>query len=259
MTLDDIADELYALPPEEFTTARAEAVRRVGPGAREDVRALRRPTTAAYVVNTLVRKHHSDVEALVDLGGALRAAMSGTGDVRKLAEDRRSAIAALVRSAPEAAGRVLTAAVEQEVAATLEAASADPGLAAQVLSGRLIKALRYAGFGTTADLDDAVATPLPQTGSRTRPAAGNRATAEPAPPSTEPSKELTRLRSRVLELAGAADDAQRRYEVASRAAAEARRRLEQAEKERADAHKAAKAAHREAESARRDLGRLERS
>lgn len=277
--MDDVADELYALTPEEFTAARDDAAKRVDGDLRKAVKALRKPTASAYVVNALVRERRVEVEALVALGDEMRDAMTGKGDVRALTEERRHAIGELVAAGADAAGRVLTAAIEQEVAATFEAATADPELGAAVLSGRLVKPLRYAGFGTAPDVGDALATPLPATSkakpktkTRTSGTAKTAATsskrapankgrtsaakkAEPAPP----SKELTRMRSRVLELSGIADDAQRRYDVASRAAAEARTLLDQAEKERAEAHKAANDAHREAEMARRELGRLERS
>jgi hypothetical protein len=280
VTLDEVADELYGLTPEEFTAARDAVVKAASAETKSSVKALRKPTVSAYVVNALVRARRDDVEELVVLGDEMRAAMGGKGDIRALTEQRRTAIADLVAAAPEAADRELTAAQEAEVAATLEAATADPDLGAAVLSGRLVKPLRYAGFGTSPDLTDALATPLtPRT---TKPASkkATRANNETATKKVQPAKagkppaatsksqpdsddtkarELTRLRSRVLDLAGIADDAQRRYDQASRAVAEARQLLDAAEKERSEAHKAANAAHREAEKARRELGRLERS
>jgi multidrug resistance efflux pump len=140
--------------------------------------------------------------------------------------------------------RDLSPAVQEEVGATLEAATADPELAAAVCSGRLVKPLRYAGFGNLPDLADAMAT-------RSSEPAKNSGAAAPSP-------DLTEARDRVLELSGLADDAQRRYETAVKNATEARQILETAEAERAEAHKAAKAAHADAEKARRALGRLER-
>ncbi len=270
--IEDVADELYALQPEEFTAARDDAARQAEGAARKTIKGLRKPTVAAYVVNMLTREQREDVEALVALGDDLRKAMAGKGDIRELSEQRREALRDLVHSAADATDRELTAAVEAEVAATLEAATADPELGAAVLSGRLVKPLRYAGFGTLPDLDDVVATPLPastSTPTKKKPAPTAKPAKKPATkktsPSTKPTKqdeasaaELTRLRTQVLDLAGAADDAQRRYEQASRAVAEARALLDQAEKERADAHREASAAHKEAERARRELGKLER-
>ena len=142
-------------------------------------------------------------------------------------------------------------------------------------SGRLVKPLRYAGFGSMPDLDDAVATPLraeprnrtptkakqaPKRATRkAKAAASGPAGTSKKPADADASPDLSAARDHVLELSGRADDAQRRYELAVKAATEARRLLDQAEKERATAHKAANEAHRAAEKARRELGRLERS
>jgi hypothetical protein len=273
VSIEEVADRLYALEPEEFTAARDDEAKAADADERKQIKALRKPTVAAYVVNMLARQQRDDVETLVALGDDLRKAMAGKGDIRELSEQRRDAIRELVHSAPDAAGRELTAAVEEEVAATLQAATADPDLGAAVLSGRLVKPLRYAGFGTLPDLGDVVATPL-TAGSKpkAKPATKTGARKTAAPKTTRKSAagkkqskqddttaaELTRLRTQVLDLAGAADDAQRRYELASRAVTEARKLLDQAEKERAEAHREASAAHKEAERARRELGKLER-
>jgi hypothetical protein len=236
--VDEIADELYGLAPEEFTRARDEAARAAtDPATSKAIKALRKPTASAHAVNMLVRERPDDIDELLALGEALRTAMAGGGsDVRKLTEQRRLLISGLVAAD-------LPAAVRPDVAATLEAVTADPELAAAVRSGRLVRPLHYAGFGALPDVSAAVATP------RRR-----------APkPSTAAPAELDAARRRVLELAGTADDAQRRYEAAVRAVVEARERLDAADAERAEAHRAAKAAHAEAEKARRELGRLERS
>lgn len=257
--VDEIADHLYGLAPEEFTAARDDAAKQASdPDIRKAVKALRKPTVAAHEVNRLSRDRRDDIESLVALGDDMRAAMGGDAqEVRRLSEQRRTVIGDLV-------DRDLPAAVQQDVTATLEAATADPNLGAAVLSGRLVKPLKYAGFGALPDLEDAVATPLRSVGGVKRtapkkaaPPKKTTATKETTPPKPDPR--LTEARQRVLDLAGAADDAQRRYETAVRHATEARKVLDEAEKERAEAHKAARAAHAEAEQARRELGRLERS
>ena len=267
--LDEIADSLYGLAPEEFTKARDDAARdATDADLKKAVKALRRPTAAAHAVNRLTRDRTDDIDALVALGDDMRAAMGGDPqEVRRLTEQRRALIADLVDGD-------LPTAVQQDVTATLEAATADPELGAALRSGRLVKPLRYAGFGAMPDLDDAVATPLPAK-SGVRRATRKQAVAPPAKKSTpkqptpppakqtatkaeEAAPDLTAARERCLELSGLADDAQRRYELAVRAATEARSLLDRAEKERAEAHKAARAAHKDAEQARRELGRLER-
>jgi len=228
--VDEIADRLYALPPEEFTAARDQEAKQADSAyLRKAITSLRKPTAAAHAVNQLVRDRTDDIDALLTLGEQLRAAMgTDATSVRRLIDERRKLIANLV-------DRDLSAAVQEEVTATLEAATADPDMAALVRAGRLVKPLQYVGFGSA----------MPTAKKDAAPA--------------EPSADLTAARDRVLELSGIADDAQRRYEAAVKTATEARSILEAAEAERAEAHKEAKAAHAEAEKARRELGRLERS
>ena len=246
--VDEVATELYALPPDEFTAARDHFVKQIGdPALKKAVRTLRKPTASAYAVNQLVREHPDGVDGLLEIGDALRTAMTGGGgDLRDLTERRRALVSSLV--SPD-----LSAAVRDDVTATLEAATADPQLGAAVRSGRLVEPLRYAGFGALPDLADVVAGPVA--------APSRRAEKKVAPKKkTDATKQdLSALRQRVLELAGVADDAQRRYDEASRAVAEARALLDRAEAERADAHKAASEAHAAVDKARRELGRLERS
>jgi hypothetical protein len=261
---DSIADELYSLPPEEFTAARDATVKAATDAAvKKAIKALRKPTASAYAVNRIVRERADDIDALLDLGDELRAAMSGHGgDLRQLTEQRRAAVNDLVPAD-------LAANVRDDVTATLEAATADPQLGEAVRSGRLVKPLRYSGFGALPDLDDIVATPVsagrrpqaknaatPKKAAAKKPAAKKSAPAENAGP---PKPHLAPLRQRVLDLAGAADDAQRRYDEAVRAAHQARELLQRAEDERAQAHRAAKEAHAAVEKARRELGKLERS
>jgi hypothetical protein len=259
--VDEIADRLYALAPEEFTAARDDAAKEADSAdLRKAVKALRKPTAAAHEVNRLVRERPGDIDALLDLGEQLRAAMGrDANEVRRLTEERRQLVSSLV-------DRDLTAAVQEDVAATLEAATADPDLGAAVRSGRLVKPLRYVGFGALPDLSDVVATKSLKPPAKATATPATKLppikTSKPAAKTPEPEQakpDLTAARDRVLELSGLADDAQRRYEIAVKNATEARRVLDAAEAERADAHKAARAAHAEAEKARRELGRLERS
>jgi len=258
MDLDSVAEDLYGLPPDEFTAARDEATKQAtDPELKKAIKSLRKPTVSAHAVNRLVRERPEEIDELLALGDELRSAMTGgKSDVRRLTEQRRDLVGSLVAAD-------LPAAVRDDVAAT-----ADPELGAAVRSGRLVKPLRYAGFGAMPDLDDVVAT---RVSSRKEPAPARKTAAQktaaqktaakkvPSKKQDQPAPDLTGLRQRVLELSGAADDAQRRYDDAVHAAVEARKLLDLAESERADAHKAARQAHAAAEQARRELGRLERS
>src|SRR3954453_16039163 len=257
MDLDSVAEDLYGLPPDEFTAAQDETAKQTSdPALKKSIKSLRKPTVSAHAVNDLVREHPDEIDDLLDLGNDLRSSMTGNkGDVRRLTEQRRDLISSLVAAD-------LPAAVRDDVTATLEAATADPELGAAVRSGRLVKPLRYAGFGAMPDLDDVLATPVAQRPARKKKtAAGKRTTAKKNAPkkAAKPAPDLTALRQKVLDLSGAADDAQRRYDDAVHAAVEARKLLDRAESERAEAHKAARDAHAAAEQARRELGRLERS
>jgi hypothetical protein len=157
--LDAVADELYALTPEEFTAARDASARAAQAGgnrkAAEMIRGLRRPTQGAWLVNRLARERADDLGRLLDLGAALREAQAALqGDeLRRLSGQRSQVVAALAREAAglaRAAGRTAGQAVLREVEQTLEAALADPAAADEVRAGRLSAALQYAGFGTAA-------------------------------------------------------------------------------------------------------------
>jgi hypothetical protein len=154
----EIADRLYALPPEEFVAARNEEVAtardaedRAGAAA---IAKLRKPTVAAWLVNLLALRRPELVAELVDLAARLRLAQRELrGDeLRELSSRRRAAIAALVGQAralavaaqPGLAGVKLPVA---DVEATLTAALSDEEVAGQVRSGRLVRAIAYAGFG----------------------------------------------------------------------------------------------------------------
>src|SRR3954468_19619727 len=51
VSIDEVADRLYALEPEEFTAARDETAKKLDGDERKQVKALRKPSVAAYVVN----------------------------------------------------------------------------------------------------------------------------------------------------------------------------------------------------------------
>ena len=146
--------DLYALPPEQFTAAR---------DALDDrrLKKLRKPTVAAWVVNTLVRREPALLDQLLSLGADLAAAQSGrdAAALRTLGEQRKQLVAAVTDQAASLVDRELSAAVRDEVQATLEAALADPASAEAVRSGSLVRALSFAGFGGV-DLVGAVAEPV---------------------------------------------------------------------------------------------------
>ncbi len=210
--------DLYALPPEEFTAAR-DAL------AKQDktVKALRRPTVAAWVVNTLVRQDAPLLEQLLAVGEELAQAQSSrdAAALRTLGDQRRQLVAAVTVRAVQVAGREVTAAVRDEVAATLEAALADPASAEAVRSGRLVRSLSFAGFGGV-DLEGAVADVRPPVAAPSGPtrqkvtSAQASAAQDAAGGERARSARVVALETAALEAQGVLDDTVRRDDLVTR-------------------------------------------
>ncbi|MEU3351819.1 hypothetical protein [Streptomyces sp. NPDC037389] len=170
MDADSVADELFLLRPEEFTAARdrlaARAVRDGDPELARSLKALRRPTSAAWVCNLLVRNRPDEARALVRLGEGLREAhrtLDG-GRLRELGRRQRALVASLSREArglAEEAGHRVGDAVAREVEETLYAVLADPRAAEEWAAGRLSRPLAgVPGFpGTLPGPADRLAAP----------------------------------------------------------------------------------------------------
>ncbi|MFD5912924.1 hypothetical protein ACFWHL_29835 [Streptomyces massasporeus] len=161
MDYDSVADDLYALRPEEFTAARASAMasaRTAGDRElAERIRALRKPSLAAWVGNLLVRSSPGEVEPLLRLGEGLRQAhqdLDGT-QLRELSRRQHALIRALslqARQLAKEAGHPIGESVQREVENTLHAVLADPDAARAWAGGRLAKPLSAAvGFPATAE------------------------------------------------------------------------------------------------------------
>ena len=152
MSVEDDLDALYGVAPEEFTALRKELVaaakkRGDGEGART-IAASRRPTTAAWVLNRLLRADITARSRLGDLAAELRAAHAAMDGprIRELTRVQRTLIAELARAAFEAAALSNpSAALREDVIGSLQAAIADSEVAGRL--GRLEKAEQFSGFG----------------------------------------------------------------------------------------------------------------
>ncbi|MGW0291013.1 hypothetical protein [Streptomyces tuirus] len=161
MDYDSVADELYALRPEEFTAARASAMasaRTAGDRElAERIRALRKPSLAAWVSNLLVRSSPGEVEPLLRLGEGLRQAHQDLdgAQLRELSRRRQALVRALslqARQLAKEAGHPIGESVQREVENTLHAVLADPEAARAWAGGRLAKPLSAAvGFPAGAE------------------------------------------------------------------------------------------------------------
>lgn len=257
------AESLFELPVEEFTAARDRMAADLRKDGRRDeadrVKRLRRPTLAAWAVNQAVRSSPADVRELLEAGDqvrqAQRRALSGVRDAR-LTEANRARRARILQLADIAAGKLAEQGVDpephkDEIAATFEAASADPAMAEQLATAQLSKPLTPpSGFGDLAAL--------------TLVAGEDREAREQQPAEIPPAARTSATRKGSAEDARAAA-ARRRAEKALEGA---RRLGEQAASEEAAAQEARRAADearreaqeasRAADEARRDAERLEK-
>ena len=192
--------ELYADDPDGFTARRAELAERARdagePAVAKKITALRRPTRSAWVVNRLVRADPDVRSRLDSLAADLREA-SGGGRLRELTAARAKLVDELTRAALEGLSAP-PAALREEVTATFDAAIADPEVAASL--GTLVRAARYAGFGSFAAGAPAAAPP--------------RKTRAPAEPAAERE---ARRREKIKEAERALADADRDLESATSA------------------------------------------
>lgn len=237
------ADDLYAVPLDEFVRERDGLARRLRADGDKDgaaaVKKMRKPAAAAWVTNQVARAD-GEVERLLaataDLAAAHRRAVE-SGDPEPLRDATRAhrvALDAVERAAREVvrtAGLNAAGPLLERVRDTAQSAAVDDADALR--AGRLVDEGRPAGFGFEALGDlPAAATPPP----------GRRPEAPPAPRRPDPrevaavrqraeaaEREAARLRSRATELAAEAKRLRSRAEDAATAAAAADRRATKAE------------------------------
>lgn len=275
--LNEDADHLYGLAPEEFTAARNARVREVKPDDRElaaRIQELRKPSPAAFLVNQLVRRKSDEIDDLLDLGVELREAQ-GKGDGRqlnRLARERRGLIGELLDTASAIAeefDRDASRAVLDEVEQTLAAGTVDEPAGDALRSGRLIRGLQAVGFDPV-DLDGAVAGAPAAASARPKRERRGAETAEKADEgaATEESEREAREHAKaraefkVREARARAEEADKELRAATEQAEEAEGRLEALRDEREElsarldeVRREITEAERRARTAERDRGR----
>jgi hypothetical protein len=228
-------DRLYELPLGEFTPARDESAKRLrAEGQREladQVKQLRKPTVAVWIVNRLAHDRELDVQRLLKAGEALTKsqAAAASGDAtEKFAEARREEQQALERlagAARELAEResVGAPAIERAIQ-TLRAASLTAEGRELLKRGRLTEELQPPGF-------DALTPGLaPKRSTRAaKPAKSKADRADRRRTLKEARERLSRLRTAEREQVKAARAAQREAERAENEAAALRKRADAAE------------------------------
>jgi hypothetical protein len=234
--LADATAELYEADPEAFMPRRAELVaqaREAGEAAAaKQIGALRKPTRSAWVVNRLVRNDPEVRDRLAELAAELRdtgASMDG-GRIRELTAARARLVDELTRQAFDDLPAP-PAAVREEVTATLDAALADPEVAASL--GTLVRAAHWAGFG----LGDAPAsTQGPPPAAKTK-----------KPAAAEPSAERERRhREKIISAERAVAEADRAADAANAAEQQLQDAVRRLEAELAQARQRLAEARRQA-------------
>jgi hypothetical protein len=188
--LADAAAELYEADPDEFTQRRqdlADRAREAGqPAVAKQIAGLRKPTRSAWVVNRLVRADPQVTSRLAALAAELRdgPSMDGT-KIRELTAARSRLVDELTRQALQVSDLPAPpAALREEVTATLDAAIADPEVAANL--GTLVRAAHWAGFGLDPMTSFPAAAPAPSARQTPTAPARPRAPKPAQPPTLEP-------------------------------------------------------------------------
>lgn len=237
--LTRIAAELCVAPPDEFMARRAAAAS--GTDDRSlaaAVRKLRKPVTAAWIVNVFVRAGAPELTDAARLIEDLRDVIDAGdgGALSALNAERRRTVRALTDAALAAAasdGVTVGGAARDAVERTLDAALRDPDAAAAVATARLLRPVEATGMERP-DLTAAVSGPFET---------------DAAPPATDDLAERRAAR----EAARREREARARAEEAARERARAAERRERARERLARAEERVTELEAELERARADV------
>ncbi|WP_191984299.1 hypothetical protein [Amycolatopsis eburnea] len=254
MDLDTVAGELYGGDLAEFVSARnaaAKAAKAEGNAElAKQIKELRKPTTAAAIVNRLAREDDGGLRELAELGDELRDAHTRLAgdDLRALTRRRGELVRRIMHELPS-----MSDTVSREVEATLEAVAADPGTAALAVAGRLTSVAHQ----DTDQWFTLAATVPPATGKRPAKLVDK---AEPAKPKRDHRREeeerararaeRDRLRKEAAELAKERAVVERDLVRTQRAAEQATARVEDLRSRLAEAEERAERATAEFEQAK---------
>jgi hypothetical protein len=226
MGLEDELDRLYALPLNEFTAARDEIAKRLrGEGEREladEVKQLRKPSVAVWLVNRLARERQVDVKRLLKAGeGLAKAQAAATREsFTEARRDEQHALERLATAARELAEQEgVGAQAADRATQTLRAASLTEDGRELLKQGRLTEELQPPGFEALTGLPSP-----PPRAKRPAPARKNARL-------KKARERVEKLKAEERDLAAAAREAQREAEQAARKAAAGAERLAAAEAE----------------------------
>jgi hypothetical protein len=221
--MEDAVDRLYGLPLDEFVGARDELAKQLRADDRREeadqVKALRKPPVAVWLVNQISRERELDVRRLLDAAEKLRKAQAaGTEEFAEARRDETHALERLSAAAREIAKREGTghASVDRATRTIRAAAATDEGREL-LRRGRLTEELEPPGFEVLTGLVPATRRPK------------KKAPPRPARPSKQARERVERLRKAEREAEREADRAEKeaaRLRARAEAAAEARAQAE---------------------------------
>jgi hypothetical protein len=249
-------DRLYQLPLSEFTSARDELAKRLrAQGETErarEIKKMRKPTAAVWLVNQLARERQLDVQRLLKAGESLTKSQGKAAagkSAQTFPEARRDEQRALAHLAKAAHGIAESAGIGPpavgKATETLRAASLTAEGRELLRRGRLTEELEPPGFEALTGLES-LGRPLTPAKKK---APRSDDLAEKRQAQKEARERLRRLRAEERELVTAARAAAREAERAEAEAGAARSRA-------ADAQKKARAMSDQREAAEADADRL---
>jgi hypothetical protein len=260
--IDEIADSLYGLPPEQFTAARTQYEKEAKAAGDRDaaarIHAMAKPSVPAWLANQLAREHRDELQPLLALGAELRDATRNlAGDqLRTLSRQQHQLVYALVQQARKlarAAERSVSDDAARGLEETLHAALADEHAASLLLAGRLTEALHSSGLESGFDTPTNV---IPLHSRRTSEnSAGRRQPREEERRRAE--QDLIEAQRALADATAALDNARGMAAAADQAAATAQERIDELHQQLEEATSAASDADRRREEQTRALRRDE--
>ncbi|MGI9628793.1 MAG: hypothetical protein ACR2QM_18300, partial [Longimicrobiales bacterium] len=237
--LNGLLDQLYSAAPADFVALRNETAKALKADGRKqeaaDFKSLKKPSTAAWVVNQLHFRHSSDVEELMAASEALRTAhQTPDADIHEAMERRRDQLDKLLVTAKdllEAGGFAPTREQMRRINRTLEAATTS-GAGHEL--GRLIQDLEPAGFGALSGLAFSATTAAPSKSSdKAKPKSRAKPKAKAPAKTKSTSKTRPAIKAKSKKTPSAADG-EAADAAAAQWAAEARLKVEEKKLERAE-------------------------
>ena len=161
-TIAEVENELYGAAPADFIERRDRAARSARdhghPDLAKAISSLRKPTNAAWAIDSFARDRQDEIASLLDVGDRLRAAVQrgDGGDIRRQMHERAASVTAvidMIRAHARQRGHPLSDSVAAQIGRTLRAAMASDEHADALRRGVLDRALDEPGLQSMDGVD----------------------------------------------------------------------------------------------------------